>query len=151
MMKYVLAFVAMLLGVGSASAFDAPEALMEALYAPYLQTDFDWSNYDVSAMQSAELKALFAKDSEEAGGEVGRIDFDPYIDGQDYALTDLASGDTKFGEGTATVEVTFVNFDRPTDLLFTLVEEDDGWKVDDVLPLHDKDRPSLKALLSAPL
>ena len=151
MIKLVLASLVMLFGVGSALAYDTPKALMEALYAPYLQADFDWSNYDVSVMQSAELKELFAKDSEEAGGEVGRIDFDPYIDGQDYALTDLEIGDAKLEEGTATVEVTFVNLDRPTDLLFTLVEEDDGWKVDDVMPLHEKDRQSLKALLSAPL
>ncbi|MEO6014937.1 MAG: DUF3828 domain-containing protein [Devosia sp.] len=151
MIRYALALLSVLCGIGGAFAYDTPGTLMEALYAPYLVADFDWGNYDVSLMQSEELRDLFAKDSEEAGGEVGRIDFDPYIDGQDYQITDLQIGDAKLEEATATVEVTFVNFDRPTDLLFTLVEEDDGWKVDDVMPLHEKDRQSLKALLSAPL
>jgi len=33
--------------------------------------------------------------AEAADGEVGRLDFDPYIDGQDYQITDLKFGDAQ--------------------------------------------------------
>jgi hypothetical protein len=52
---------------------------------------------------------------------------------------------------TATVEVTFTNFDLAEDLTFTLVKEKDGWKIDDVVS-HNKDFPySLKAIMEGPL
>ena len=89
----------------------------------------------------------------EAGrdGEVGRLDFDPYIDGQDYQITDLKFGDAQITGDTAKVEVTFKNFDLAEDLTFTLVKEAGGWKVDDVSSAN-KDFPySLKAIMEAPL
>jgi hypothetical protein len=132
-------------------AYDTPEALLQALYAPYSKADFDWNSWDESAFRSAHLNELFAKDAKEADGEVGRLDFDPYIDGQDYQITDLKIGEATIKGETATVEVTFKNFDTPDDLTFTLVKEDDGWKIDDVVN-PNKDFPySLKAIMEAPL
>ena len=145
----LLALVAM---ISPAIAFDTPTALLEALYSPYSKgADFDWSGWDETQFRSAHLNQLFAKDLEEADGEVGRIDFDPYIDGQDYQITALKIGEPAIDRDTATVEVTFNNFDTPDDLTFTLVKEADGWKIDDVVSV-DKNFPySLKAIMEGPL
>ncbi len=81
------ALVLMLLALGAAPAFayDTPKALLTALYAPYLKGDsFDWSKWDETPFRSKALNALFARDTKEAKGEVGRLDFDPYVDGQDF-------------------------------------------------------------------
>jgi len=135
-----------------AFAFDTPRALIEALYAPYSKgDDFDWSTWDESVLRSKALNTLFDADAREAGDDMGRLDFDPYVDGQDYQLSDLKIGDAAITGDTAEVEVTFKNLDSAEDLRYTLVQEADGWKIDDVSS-DNKDFPySLKAIMSAPL
>lgn len=143
-----------LAGAAPALAFDTPQALLAAVYAPYATPSdkFDWANYDEAPLRSKELNALFAKDAAETpDGEMGRLDFDPFVDGQDYALTGLTIGTPAISGETATVEVTFDNMGLGEDLMFHLVRETDGWKVDDVVS-SNKDFPySLKAIMSAPL
>lgn len=148
----VLAFLAAGLVPSLAATFDTPEALLKALYSPYGQGDsFDWSNWDDAQFRDKHLNDLFAADLKEANGDVGRLDFDPYIDGQDYDIKELKFGTPAIKGDTATVEVTFKNFDYAEDLTFTLVKEDGGWKIDDVVS-KDKDFPySLKAIMEAPL
>ena len=152
MRRIILLLLALAAGTVPALAYDTPKALLEALYSPYAKGDsFDWNNWDETQFRSAELNELFAKDLKEADGEVGRIDFDPYIDGQDYQITDLKIGEPAIDGDTAKVEVTFKNFDTADDLMFTLVKEAGGWKVDDVVS-SDKNFPySLKAIMTAPL
>ena len=152
MRRLALALLAFAATIVPAFAYDTPDALLKALYTPYSQGDsFDWSKWDEAQFRSKALNALFDKDAKEADGEVGRLDFDPYIDGQDYQITDLKFGDAQITGDTAKVEVTFKNFDLAEDLTFTLVKEADGWKVDDVSSAN-KDFPySLKAIMEAPL
>ncbi|HVY52740.1 MAG TPA: DUF3828 domain-containing protein [Devosia sp.] len=152
MRKLFLAFALLLTGAAPAFAFDTPKALLEALYAPYSKGEsFDWSTWDESQFRSKHLNELFAKDEKEANGDIGRLDFDPYIDGQDYQISKLTIGEAKIEGDTATVEVTFNNFDLGEDLTFTLVREADGWKIDDVTSAN-KDFPySLKAIMEGPL
>jgi hypothetical protein len=152
MRRLVLSLVVILAGLTPAFAFDTPEALLKALYAPYANGDsFDWSKWDETPFRSKALNELFARDAKEANGDVGRLDFDPYIDGQDYVLTDLQIGTPAINGDKAAVDVTFKNMDTPDELMFTLVKEADGWKIDDVVR-SGKDFPySLKAIMSGPL
>ena len=152
MRRLALALLAFAATIVPAFAYDTPKDLLEALYSPYSQGDsFDWSKWDEAKFRSKELNELFDKDAKESGGDVGRLDFDPYIDGQDYQITDLKFGNAQVTGDTAKVEVTFKNFDLAEDLTFTLVKEADGWKVDDVSSAN-KDFPySLKAIMEAPL
>ena len=152
MRRTVLALAILAAGTASAFAYDTPKALLTALYAPYFKGDsFDWTKWDDSVFRSKALNLLFAKDAKEAGDGVGRLDFDPYIDGQDYVITGLKIADPRIDGTTATDEVTFKNLDEPEDLTFTLVMEAGGWKIDDVVS-HGKDNPySLKAIMSGPL
>ena len=147
-----LAFFVMA-GISSAFAYDTPKDLLEALYYPYTQgQDFDWSKFDEVKLRSKSLNDLFAKDQAETPeGDVGRLDFDPYIDGQDYDIKKLVIHDAVITGDTAKVEVTFSNFDTAEDMFFSLVKEPDGWKIDDV-ESKNKDYPySLRAILTAPL
>ena len=145
------AFLAMALPALAAS-YETPKALLEALYSPYAKgDDFDWSTWDESQFRSKHLNELYDKDAKEANGDTGRLDFDSYIDGQDYQISDLKIGEPAVEGDSAKVEVTFKNFHTAEDLMFTLVKEADGWKVDDVVS-SNKDFPySLKAIMEAPL
>lgn len=113
-----------------ALAFDTPRALIEAVYAPYLS---DQIPDDESAWRSAGLNALYKADEDRTPeGEMGALDFDPYVDGQDFQLADLVIDEPAIEGDKATVKVTFTNMGEPREMLYSLVLEADGWKVDDL-------------------
>ena len=133
------------------ATYDTPKALLEAVYAPYAVKDFDWGSFDEAQFRSKELNALFDRDQKEANGEVGRIDFDPYVDGQDYEISNLKIGTPTITGDKATVEVTFKNMDMEEDMVFALVKEDGGWKIDDVKSKGGADPYDLHDIMTAPL
>ena len=120
-----------LTGLASAQTFDTPQALLEAFYAPYFSGEF---TEDESPFFSDELEALYAADAEVTPeGEIGALDFDPFVDGQDFELTDFEIGAPGIAGDYASADVTFKNFGEPRSLTFELVREDGGWKIDDVV------------------
>lgn len=123
-------FVAMT-GAISAQPFETPEALLEAFYQPYFTDNF---SDDESALRSQALNTLYAADEANTpAGELGALSFDPYVDGQDYQLSNFVIGEAKIDGDQAVVDVSFDNFDQPVELTYELVFEDDGWKIDDVV------------------
>src|SRR5262249_32578842 len=134
-----------------APTYDTPKALMEAVYAPYMKKDFNWDSVNEDWYRSKALNALFAKDLKEANGEVGRIDFDPYFDGQDFEITDLKIGDATITGDKASIEVKFKNFDMEEDMVFALVKEGNAWKIDDVNSKGGADPYDLHDIMTAPL
>jgi hypothetical protein len=149
-MRLFIAIAALVLVGQSAFAesFTDPRALLEALYAGYMPPNE--VPPDEASLQSERLIGLFEKDRQEAKGEVGRIDFDPFINGQDYEIKDLVIGEPYLAGGKAAVKVTFQNFDTPQELGFLLVNED-GWKIDDVWGGSAEYSYDLLDILQAPL
>lgn len=129
-----------------------PRAVVIAAYEPYLESDFDWGNYDDSALYSRELNALFDRDAREseAAGEVGRLDFDPLVNGQDYEITNLEIGQAAVTGDKAVVPVEFDNFSSPTTIEIRLVKEDYGWSIDDVVSTGGDVAYALRDILEAP-
>ncbi len=125
-------------GWAMAQPFPTPEALLEAFYAPYFSGEFA---EDESQFRSAALQALYDADAQNTPeGEMGALSFDPFINGQDFEITDLAIGEAAVTGDTAVVEVSFENFGEPTELTYELVLEDGGWKIDDVAS-NDPENP----------
>lgn len=128
-----LAFTAVLAlsGPAFAQSYDAPEDLLADFYAPYLDNNLP-ENQD--AFFSSGLIALYQADAENTPeGEIGALDFDPFVDGQDWSLSDFAIGSADIQGDSATAEVTFDNFNEPRVLTYSLVREDGGWLIEDVL------------------
>jgi hypothetical protein len=138
-MRLVLALVLIVLGGAPATAApgDDPVALIAAIYKTY--TDIgpgDPGTPGLAGVYSKRLQALIDKDaSETPEGMVGRIDWDVFIDGQDWQLTDLDIKQVSRDADTAEVRVTFKNFGEPRNLLFDLVREGGeggGWRIDEI-------------------
>jgi hypothetical protein len=152
----ILAALAAVLVPAAAYAQDVdysdPHAVVQAAYEPYLDQNFDWGDYDPSALRSKELNALYDRDAKEseAAGEVGRLDFDPLINGQDYDITSLVIGEAKIKGKTAVVPVTFENMGTPSTIEIDLVKEDYGWSIDDVKSTDGDITYSLRDILEAP-
>lgn len=60
------------------------------------------------------------------------IDFDPVADGQDAAITEFNIAPAQVDGSHATVAASFLNFDRPTKIIFHLEKHGGAWKVDDI-------------------
>lgn len=120
-----------LTGLVSAQTFDTPEALLEAFYAPYFADEIP---PDEPQFRSQALQALYDNDAEVTpDGDMGALSFDPYIDGQDFDISDFSIGAASIAGDYASVDVTFSNFGEPRTLTYELVLEDGGWKIDDLV------------------
>ncbi|WP_240229880.1 DUF3828 domain-containing protein [Devosia lacusdianchii] len=120
-----------LTGFAAAQAFETPQDLLTAFYEPYFSDDFP---EDEVQFRSAALQALYDNDAlVTPEGEMGALSFDPYIDGQDYEITDFEIGAPGIAGDYASADVTFKNFGEPRSLTYELVLENGGWKIDDVV------------------
>lgn len=79
------------------------------------------------------LAALIWKNlSQTPEGEVGNIDFDPLYNAQDTQIKNFRVGAADTNGNTATVPVTFMNFDQKVRIEFRLVNTKAGWKVSNI-------------------
>jgi len=147
-MRLALAALGFLLALAMpamAQTNDTPRGLLEAIYQSYSTDIFP---DDDLAIYSNRLKALFAADRERTPeGEIGAIDFDPFVNAQDYDLTNLVIGEPTVTDGQASAQVRFVNLGEKNTLVITMVRESDGWKVDDVQSTEGEVQWKLSELL----
>ena len=73
---------------------------------------------------------------------VGRIDWDVFVDGQDWKLSDLKITPVSQTATQADIRATFTNFGDPRDILISLVLEDGHWRIDEVQETLMRPTPS---------
>ncbi len=156
-MRIVLALL-LALGLGAARAAPVdsdsvasdPVSLIKAIYRTYI-ADKGKDNPGLPHIYSKRLQALIDKDEKETPeGMVGRIDWDVFVDGQDWKLTELKIALVSKSADKAEVRATFKNFGEPSNMLFDLVREDGHWRVDDVTKTLPPRWTMSKILLDAP-
>jgi hypothetical protein len=154
MRRFYLVLIAMALGAASplGDADSDPVDLITAIYQTY--TDIapgEDAIPEVEGVYSERLQALLDKDAKETPeGEVGRIDWDVFVDGQDWQLTELKIVPVSQGPAQAQVRASFKNFGEPRNLLYTLVLEDGHWRIDDIQETLKPRWTLSKILLDAP-
>jgi hypothetical protein len=154
-MRFLLAIIlATALGAApcEAGAGSDPVSLITAIYKTY--TDIGPGEEGMPGLPgiySKRLQALIDKDEKETPeGMVGRIDWDVFVDGQDWQLTELKIALVSQTETHAQVRATFKNFGDPDENLFDLVLEDGQWRVDDVEKVLPPRWTMSKILMDAP-
>jgi hypothetical protein len=160
MKRFFLAFMVLAaFAPAIALAGPAPEAraLLETIYKPYTdatmqegvaETDEDTRN---ARYYTPDIVALLARDRKDssARNEVGRLDFDPLTNTQDWEPTPIDIGAEDAGAGKARGTATFTLFNKTTVVRFDLSKTSDGWRVSDI---HWNDaKEGLKDILSKPL
>jgi hypothetical protein len=106
---------------------------LEGLYGPYLNADTDAHNdcFDDAFDKcfAADLaKSMEAERQQTPEGEVGVLDFDPFIDGQDWKLSGLEII-VKLGPDGPVGTAMFKNFGDAMRVEFDLIREDQAWKI----------------------
>ena len=143
----------MLVMVGAAVAapvvpqvFDTPKALLDYAYAPYSTGNFQDDN---GVLYSKALNAMFAAaEANTPDDDVGPVDFDVFVNGQDYQLTELKIGEAAPEPTGVSVPVSFKNFGDAQSLVFHLIKEGGGWKINDIESLTQSAPWKLTALLT---
>ncbi len=137
----------------SAVNFADPRSVIQAVYARYYVEENPPADGDIPMedLQTAELNELFRKDSEEAGEDMGRLDFDPYVFGQDYEVTDLTVGEPSYEDDKATIVVEFKNYGEKRKIHYRLLKVGDSWKIDDLWQSEGESPYRLREILEAPL
>jgi hypothetical protein len=153
---YCLIVLVLAFGLGAAPPLAQvdgdPVTLIQALYKTYTAIGpGEDGSPGLDGIYSKRLQALVDKDAKETPeGEVGRIDWDVIVDGQDWQLTGLDITPVSKQEARAEVRAKFKNFDEKRDILYTLVLEDGHWRIDDI---EERSKPRWtmsKILLDAP-
>jgi uncharacterized protein DUF3828 len=134
----------------AAGAADATAlAFVTDIYAAYKGKDAKGHPLDderaIRRYFEPSLATLMVKDQKIAAkrGEVGLLDFDPFIDAQDWEIAtfDIAVDDGAPGKATATVK--FSNFDKPVTVRLDLVKLKNEWRIADITWLRDGKAESL--------
>jgi hypothetical protein len=81
------------------------------------------------------LIALVAADEQAAAkrGDVPELDGDPFIDAQDWEITQLKIATQMDGTDKASATVSFKNFDEPHAVAVKLVRLPIGWRIADII------------------
>ena len=90
------------------------------------------------------LLDLYLKDQEDSKGEVGKIDFDPLYDAQDFEISAFNLVVLPNNKGSGYVAARFKNMGVDQEIIFALQRTRMGWRVADI---HYKDGRSLWKIL----
>jgi hypothetical protein len=135
-MRLVAAFVLMFSAVFAvmpalaAPVFDSPETLIVYAYKPYVDGQF---SEDLFELYTPGLRQLAEAAAERFGDkETGALDFDPFIDAQDYEDVHIDIGTITVSGDRGEAEVTVYSFGTPSRFDFSLAKIGEGWLIDDI-------------------
>ncbi len=128
-----LAALLALLPAQAATKIDDPVAFVKRTYATTVG-----KRPEPDDIYSDRLKALWDLDGKEAHGEVGRTDFDFWMNGQDGTISDVkvSKVDVENADGKRIIVVAkFKNEKTPNEIHFYFEKTAKGWKLDDARSL----------------
>lgn len=143
-----------LVGLGTPLAAADPSAhdFVAAIYDTYVSKDRNGLALDSDAKVrryfEPSLAAMILKDRKQAArrGEVGLLDFDPFVDAQDWDISDLAIAIDDAGPGKARSTVKFKNVDKPSVVTLELIKVGKAWKISNVTWQPHEQPNTLRAL-----
>jgi hypothetical protein len=78
------------------------------------------------------LLSLYLKDQKESKGEVGKLDFDPLYDAQDFEIKDFSVALVAQQKDSAEVAASFKNMGTSEKIVFLLSNTAQGWRITDI-------------------
>jgi hypothetical protein len=111
-----------------------PQGFLQAIYGPYLKRDYKGQPYwEAARFFAPDLARAMDRDMRQAKQrrQPPTLDGDPFVDAQEWQVTDLVVRASGGGEN-ATGVVTFANFGKPRRLAIELVKTAAGWRIADI-------------------
>jgi Protein of unknown function (DUF3828) len=116
----------------------SPQDFVNDIYRPYLDKNANGNPLTSDAMIrgyfAAPLADAIIKDFAEAQkrGEVPLLNGDPFVDAQDWEISNLNVAITSTGTDAAVATVTFVMFMKPRTVTLELVQTPVGWRIAEI-------------------
>lgn len=136
--RHALAALAGLLLVASAAFGQAPgpDSIVRLLYQHYIDTpeglvfSFDYTDPTVASnyLEPSLARIIVA----DARNDPPRLDFDPFVGGQDFEIKSVDLETRVLAKDRAEVVAHFKNFDEEETRIFTVVATKRGWRIYDV-------------------
>jgi len=133
----VLAAIAVMTAAAAAETA-SPQAFVDGIYRHYLGKD----SKGLALSSDAVIRRYFAPPLADAivkdfavahkRGEVPDLNGDPFIDAQDWEISNLKTAVKPTGANTAVATVTFVMFKKPRTITLALVNTPAGWRITDI-------------------
>jgi len=124
------------------AAYDeSPESFVHDIYAHY-ESRFEGDETKGIALVNAAvvhryfeptIAAKMIADMKASHGEVGALDFDPFVNGQDWQITGVKIAINQDSPIRALATVRFKNFDAMDEIRLQLLRVGKGWRVADIL------------------
>lgn len=94
------------------------------------------------------LAALIIKDRNDAAkrGDVPTLDGDPFVDAQDFEISDVNIAVSDVPPDKAVATVNFKNINEPAKVVLNLVKVKNDWRIADILYTHDGKAETLRGL-----
>jgi hypothetical protein len=131
-----------------AASSDEPVVIITNIYKAYSNKGTD---PNLTPPYSKRLQKLVDDDANATPeGSVGNLDFDVFVNGQDWELSHVKVALVSRDAEHAQVRATFVNLKAPEEIRFFFVREDGSWRIDDIQSLHKVRWTMSKILAGAP-
>jgi hypothetical protein len=118
------------------AAEPSAKSFVEAIYAAYKGKDSNGILLDTDAAVrryfEPKLAALMIKARKEARGEIGKLDFDPFIDAQDWEIDAVNVAIREVTPDKVSATVSFKNLGEPKSVVLDLVKLRAGWRIADI-------------------
>src|SRR5580698_1012337 len=125
--------VSSVLLLSAATRIDDPKAFVTEVYRRLIAVQSTHSSYTPPEdIYTPRLEKLVREDKRKAKGEVGCLDFDFWINAQDWTITHLAITATDDGPDRKTVIAKFRNIGESQEIHFDFHKSAGRWLLDDV-------------------
>jgi Protein of unknown function (DUF3828) len=131
----VSALLFLLLFCINSCAQDRPSAkeFLSSLYRAYESSkDVNFLGEAADRFFTPGLLDLIRKDANQANGEVGRLNYDPICDCQDYEISNVRIKVKESEKNKAEADVHFTNSGTEVKVGFSLSNEGKGWRIADI-------------------
>ncbi|HEX4534650.1 MAG TPA: hypothetical protein VH000_10495 [Rhizomicrobium sp.] len=116
-----------------AAPADEPKAVIQSMYDQMIKT----TTFTLpDNIYSPRIQKLFADDKADGikGGGVGRLDWDAWVNGQDFEIKSavVSSRKDEFRNDREIVQVHMINFGKPATVYFYFEHVKGHWQIDDI-------------------
>lgn len=94
------------------------------------------------------ITLLIAHETPGPNGKPGlHFEFDPFVNAEEGEVTEFSTSLMSQDESATQVRASFRNKGKPTSMVFVMVQEEEGWRIDDVKSLDGEPKWVLSSLL----
>jgi len=118
----------------------SPEDMLRGLYAQYDTHAHGRGHVDAKALMTPQLARAYAKVTRASAGEAPPLDWDIFVNAQDFDVQHLNLSVAPAGKGEM-VTAAFDNLGQPVTVIYAFTHTPAGWRIDDVRYPPDRTFP----------